>query len=73
WIEKSATSATRYVAITAEQADVRQTPADNSAIVAHVMRDVALEWLESSGDGWVKVRHEDGVTGYVKVVDVWGN
>jgi uncharacterized protein YgiM (DUF1202 family) len=32
-----------------------------------------LEWLETSVNGWVKVRHRDGQTGYVKITQVWGS
>jgi SH3-like domain-containing protein len=73
WIEKSATSNKRYVTVTAEQTALRQTPGDNATPIAQVMRDVALEYVEPTGDGWIKVRHAGGATGYVRVGDVWGN
>jgi hypothetical protein len=35
-------------------------------------RDVVLELLEAAPGGWVKVRHRDGQTGFLKVAQVWG-
>jgi SH3-like domain-containing protein len=73
WIEKRTTSNNRYVTVIVEQTTMRQAPGDNAAVIAQVMRDVALELLGPTGDGWIKVRHMNGATGYVKVGDVWGN
>lgn len=73
WIEKKALSNTRYVAITAPLADVRQTPDAKAALVFQARRLVALQWLEDTRTGWVKVRHQDGATGYIQIADVWGD
>ena len=48
-------------------------PEEKSAVVAQVKKQIALEFLESTDTGWVKVRHLDGMTGYVKAAQVWGN
>jgi flagellar basal body rod protein FlgF len=32
-----------------------------------------MEWLEPAMNGWVKVRHRDGQTGYVRTHQVWGS
>jgi SH3-like domain-containing protein len=73
WIEKRALSSKRFVAVTDTLAAIRQTPDVNAAIVLQVRQQVALEWLESTGAGWIKVRHQDGATGYVKSAEVWGD
>lgn len=73
WIEKSALSTKRYVAVTAAIAMVRQAPEDNAPVAFQARQQVALEWLESTGTGWLKVRHQDGTTGYVSKADVWGD
>lgn len=72
WIEKRALSSKRFVVVTAELAAMRQAPDENAAVVLQAHQQVALEWLESTGGGWLKVRHQDGATGYVKTADVWG-
>jgi len=72
WIEKRALSSKRFVVVTAVFAAVRQAPETGAAVIFQARQQVALEWLESTGTGWVKVRHLDGVTGYVSTADVWG-
>ena len=73
WIEKSALSTKRFVVVTAAVAAMRQAPEENAAMIAQVKQQVALEWLENTGAGWIKVRHPDGETGYVQTAEVWGN
>jgi len=36
-------------------------------------KDVVFEWLENSSNGWVKVRHRNGQSGYVKTNQIWGS
>lgn len=73
WIEKRALSNKRFVAVTVAVAAIRQAPEEKSAVLAQVKQHVALEWLENTGTGWIKVRHLDGATGYVKTTEVWGD
>ena len=73
WIAKSALSHKRYVVVTAAQADVRQQPDSASTLLLRAQKQVALEWLGDTGVGWIKVRHKDGVVGYIKAADVWGD
>jgi len=35
-------------------------------------RDVVLELVEAVPGGWVKVRHRDGQSGFLKAPQVWG-
>lgn len=72
WIEKRALSGKRFVVVTADLTTMRQAPEENAATLAHVKKQVALEWLENTGAGWTKVRHLDGVTGYIRTTEVWG-
>ncbi|MDD5059323.1 MAG: SH3 domain-containing protein [Sideroxydans sp.] len=72
WIEKRFLSGKRYVVVTATSTAVRSNW-DNSAPVVFVApRQLGLEWLGNQGALWVKVRHRDGETGFVKSSDVWG-
>lgn len=73
WIEKRALSSKRFVVVTAALAAMRLAPEENAAVVLQARQQVALELLENTGGGWLKVRHQDGVTGYVKTADVWGS
>jgi SH3 domain protein len=73
WIEKRQLSNKRYVLVTAPSTTVRRSPDDNAEVVFKATQQLALEWLGSTGTGWVKVQHADGSTGYLKSVDVWGD
>jgi SH3-like domain-containing protein len=72
WVEKRVLSNKRYVFAVLPLVDVRAAPDVNSARLFQVRQQVALERLESTGTGWLKVRHQDGNVGYVHSVDVWG-
>lgn len=72
WIEKRAVSGKRFVEVTADLSAMRQAPEESAAVLARVKKQVALERLENTGAGWLKVRHQDGATGYVRATDVWG-
>jgi SH3-like domain-containing protein len=73
WIEKRALSSKRYVMVTTPLANVHLTPEETSAIIINAKQNVALERLESTGTGWIKIRHPDGPTGYLKTAEVWGD
>lgn len=72
WIEKRALSGKRFVVVTAGLADIHQASDEKSAVLLQAKQQVTLEWLESVGAGWIKVRHQDGATGYIKASKVWG-
>ncbi|MGO8754955.1 MAG: SH3 domain-containing protein [Gallionellaceae bacterium] len=73
WIEKRALSSKHFVAVSVPLAVVHQAPNESAAELAQAKAQVALEWLEDTGVGWLKINLPGGVTGYVKTADVWGN
>ena len=73
WVERRTLSNQRYVVVTAPLAAIRQAADDGAPITFQAQQQVALEWLESTGIGWLKVRHHDGATGYVSKNEVWGD
>ncbi|OGT00464.1 MAG: hypothetical protein A3F73_09835 [Gallionellales bacterium RIFCSPLOWO2_12_FULL_59_22] len=73
WIEKSALSDKRYVFALAPVLDVRAEPDQAAPLLFQVRQQVALEYLESTGTGWIKVRHQGTDGGYVSSADVWGD
>lgn len=73
WIEKHALNSKRFVAVMTPVATVYQSAEADAPVTFNTRQQVALEWLESSGNGWVKVRHPDGMTGYVRASEVWGD
>jgi SH3-like domain-containing protein len=73
WIEKRALSKKRFVTVMTPLAVVYQAAETGAPVAFNARQQVALEWLESSDNGWVKVRHLDGTTGYVRATEVWGD
>ena len=73
WVEKRALSDQRFVVVTAPLAGIRQAAEENAPLSFQAQQQVALVWLENTGTGWLKVRHQDGTPGYVSKHDVWGD
>lgn len=73
WVEKKSLGNTRYVLALSPLIEVHANPDAASALVCQVRQQVLLERLESTGGGWLKVRHPDGETGYVRSAEVWGD
>ena len=73
WVEQKAVSDKLFVVVIEQQAQVYQAADINSTLVFKAQKDVVLEWLETSVNGWAKVQHRDGQTGYVKITQVWGS
>jgi SH3-like domain-containing protein len=72
WVEKKLLSSTRYVFALLPVVDVLTKPEEGAAKAFQVRQQVALEYLEATGTGWIKVKHLDGDTGYVRMTEVWG-
>ena len=72
WVEKRVLSSKRYVFALLPLVDVRAAPNSDSPRLFQVRRQVALEFIESTGTGWIRVRHQDGNMGYVSRAEVWG-
>ena len=73
WVEQKAISGKRFVVVIKQQAQVYQAADINSTLLFLAQKDVVFEWLEDSSNGWVKVRHRDGQSGYVKTTQIWGS
>jgi SH3-like domain-containing protein len=72
WVEKKTLSDKRTVIVTAAVADVRQTANDQAALVFQAQQGVALDVAEPPAGGWIRVRHAEGQSGYIKINQVWG-
>lgn len=72
WIEAKQLDTKRTVLVTQPQAEMRQSADVVSPLIGRLEKDVVLELLEPAGNGWVKVRHRDGLVGYITTTSVWG-
>ena len=73
WVEKKALTERRMVIVTAPNVDVRSGAEDSAPAVFQATQNVALELVEILPDGWLRVRHADGSSGFVKGGLVWGH
>lgn len=72
WMESKSLTNKRIVLVTTKT-DMKVAEDGASALVATVEKDVALELLATTNkNGWIKVKHRDGLTGFVRASDVWG-
>ena len=72
WSEAKALSPRRMLVIKSANAKVRASADDNAPVVLSADRGVLLELVDPAPAVWLKVRHKDGVAGFVKATDVWG-
>jgi SH3-like domain-containing protein len=72
WIEARALGPRRTVMAKPELTEVRAAPESTAPVAYRVGRRVLLEWVESLPSGWVRVRHAEGGTGFVRSADVFG-
>lgn len=72
WIEARQLGEKRTVLVRTAGAEIRQSADGGAAVLGRAEQDVVLEMLEPMNNGWVKVRHRDGLTGYISAATVWG-
>ncbi len=79
WIDRKGLSDKRMVVVRTPMADVRASGEDSAPLVFRAERDVLLELAEAASSssttavpGWVKVRHRDGASGFVRITQVFG-
>ena len=72
WIESKLLSEKRTVVVRMPLAQVREAADDSAPVAFQAQQNVLLELLEVAGSGWLRVRHRDGTSGYIRVAQVWG-
>lgn len=73
WVEAKQLSAKRTVMVTANNAEIRSAADAASVLLATLEKDVVLELADPKPvNGWLKVKHRDGVAGYIPIASVWG-
>jgi len=79
WVDKKALSDKRTLVVRVPVAEVLANPDPTAPLVFRAEQHVLLELAEpatSSGTtavpGWVKVRHRDGQTGFVRIAQIFG-
>jgi SH3-like domain-containing protein len=72
WVEVKQLSDKPTVLVTAN-AEIREAADASSNLLATVEKNVALEVVDTKlNNGWLKVKHRDGLTGYILISSTWG-
>lgn len=59
--------------VTKNLTEMRSRPEVASDLVATLEKEVVLELMDAkASNGWLKVKHRDGLTGFVLVSSTWG-
>ena len=79
WLASKGLADKHVLMVRVPVADVRANPDETSPMVFRAEQHVLLEMAETASSaattaspGWVKVRHRDGQTGYVRIAQVYG-
>lgn len=72
WVEGKDLDKKRMVLVT-DNTDIKAAESLESKLLATIEKDVVLELLSPKiNKGWVKVKHRDGIMGYVQSSAIWG-
>lgn len=72
WIEGKDLDTKRTVVVT-DNTDIKEAESADSKLLATVEKDVVLDLVSPNiHNGWVKVKHQSGVVGYIQSSAIWG-
>jgi SH3-like domain-containing protein len=79
WVEKGHLAERRTLVVRVPVADIRSSPDDGAPLAFRAENGVLLDLAEPAASaattatpGWVKVRHRDGQSGFVRIAQVFG-
>ena len=72
WIETRQLSDRKNIVVRNINAKIRLNADEAAEVMFSADKGVLLELVDTVIPGWVKVRHADGSTGFIRVGDVWG-
>lgn len=72
WTEAASLAPRRHVVVRTDGVNVYDTGSETGTVLMVADKGVVLELADAEITAWVKVRHKDGITGYVKASDLWG-
>jgi len=73
WVEAKQLSDRRTVMVITANAEIRSGADAASNLLATLEKDVVLEIADAKlTNGWLKIKHRDGITGFILISSVWG-
>lgn len=71
WIDSKALTDRRTVMVKVPRAQVHRSADEAAPLVFQAQQHVILELVDVAG-AWLRVKHQDGQTGYIRASEVWG-
>jgi SH3-like domain-containing protein len=73
WAESKNLQSKRMVIVKVDKANIYKDPESKSALVATIEKDVVVELSDPLiANGWIKVRYQQDLDGYIQTSQVWG-
>ncbi|WP_374355707.1 SH3 domain-containing protein [Chitinimonas sp.] len=72
WVEKKALLTKRTVVVSATSAGLHSNADGKSPLLFQADKGVIFDLVEVGKTGWVKVKHRDGASGFLRIEEVWG-
>ncbi|MCA1855913.1 SH3 domain-containing protein [Massilia oculi] len=72
WTQARGLSAVRRLVVRTPGTRVYAGPDESSQVLMTADKGVVLDLLDPNAAAWARVRHRDGIDGYVRANDVWG-
>ena len=72
WAEAKVVSARRTVSVLLATAVVRESASATGIPVFEAAQGLILELLDTATVGWARVKHRDGLTGFVRASELFG-
>ena len=72
WTEAKGLSSRRNVVVSTPGARVFADPDESAQVLMTADKGVVLELVDPTAITWIRVRHRDGISGFVRSNDVWG-
>ena len=72
WTQARNLLARRNVLVYTPGAKVHAGPDDGAPVLMTADKGVLLELVDPTAAAWARVRHRDGIVGYIKVSNIWG-
>jgi SH3-like domain-containing protein len=64
---------TKHTVLVTDNTEIKDAESSDAKLLATVEKDVVLELLSPSiNKGWVKIKHRDGIVGYIQSSAIWG-
>jgi SH3-like domain-containing protein len=73
WAESKNLQSKRTVIVKVDKANIYKDPESKSALLATIEKDVVIELSDPLiANGWIKVRYQQDLDGYIQTSQVWG-